>query len=316
MLGMKLSELLWRSDLKEKFVLQKFLCVFLSCSREELWMNMDKNISDEIIQKVLIAYKSYIEDKKPLEYILGHVDFFGREFFVNEATLIPRPETEYMITAVTEYINWELRIQNWEWKKNMLLDIGTGCGVLGISVLLQNPDYFAHVVFSDYFANALEIAKKNYQNLITDLPAGRQGFSWKVEFFQSDLLDFIKSSTLKPSDYAEDKDTPSFAIKEDSNIVLVANLPYIPEEMFEANVSDNVKKWEPKPAFVGGVDGLDYYRKMFDQVFILGIRTITMFLEMMTWQVDILRQEFGDRLAFEEVKTFHFNIRIVKVLLK
>lgn len=59
----------------------------------------------------------------------------------------------------------------------MLLDIGTGCGVLGISVLLQNPDYFAHVAFSDFFANALEIAKKNYQNLITDLPTGRQGFS-------------------------------------------------------------------------------------------------------------------------------------------
>jgi release factor glutamine methyltransferase len=67
-------------------------------------MNMDTDVSDEIIQKVLIAYKSYVEDKRPLEYILGHVDFFGREFFVNEATLIPRPETEYMITAVTEYI--------------------------------------------------------------------------------------------------------------------------------------------------------------------------------------------------------------------
>jgi len=46
------------------------------------------------------------------------------------------------------------------------------------------------------------------------------------------------------------KDTPSFEIKEDSTVVLVANLPYIPEETFEANVSDNVKKWEPKPAFV------------------------------------------------------------------
>jgi hypothetical protein len=41
-----------------------------------------------------------------------------------------------------------------------------------------------------------------------------------------------------------------------------------------------------------------------------------MFLEMMTWQVDILRQEFGDRMEFEEVKTFHFNIRIVKAWLK
>ena len=67
-------------------------------------MNMDKDVSDDIIQKVLVAYKSYVEDKKPLEYILGHVDFFGREFFVNEATLIPRPETEYMITAVTDYV--------------------------------------------------------------------------------------------------------------------------------------------------------------------------------------------------------------------
>jgi release factor glutamine methyltransferase len=65
---------------------------------------MDKQLSDDFIQKILAAYKSYVEDKKPLEYILGHVDFFGKEFFVNEATLIPRPETEYMITAVTEYI--------------------------------------------------------------------------------------------------------------------------------------------------------------------------------------------------------------------
>ncbi|MEI6672407.1 MAG: hypothetical protein WCL02_03460 [bacterium] len=38
---------------------------------------------------------------------------------------------------------------------------------------------------------------------------------------------------------------------ENFNIILVANLPYIPEEMFEENVADNVKKWEPKPAFVG-----------------------------------------------------------------
>ena len=101
---MKLSELFGREDLKDKFVLQKFLCAFLSCSREELRMDMNRELSDELIQKVLVAYKSYVEDKKPLEFILGHVDFFGKEFFVNEATLIPRPETEYMITAATEYI--------------------------------------------------------------------------------------------------------------------------------------------------------------------------------------------------------------------
>lgn len=71
----------------------------------------------------------------------------------------------------------------------MLLDIGTGCGVLGISVLLQNPNYFAHAVLTDYFANALEVAKKNYETyrakiVPTSLP---------VSFLQSDLLQFVEN---------------------------------------------------------------------------------------------------------------------------
>ena len=314
---MKLSELIGREDLKDKFVLQKFLCAFLSCSREELRIDMDKELSDELIQKVLVAYKSYVEDKRPIEYILGHVDFFGREFFVNEATLIPRPETEYMITAVTEYIN-SLKLEAWslKLKKNILLDIGTGCGVLGISVLLQNPGYFRQAALTDYFANALEIAKKNYETYKGEILAANSNL--KVEFFQSDLLTFL---TNPPSASA---DTSSF-VKEDFswNVILVANLPYIPEEMFEANAADNVKKFEPKPAFVGGDDWLDYYRTMFDQIDSLKLKAwslkpknFVMFLEMMTWQVDILRQEFGDRMEFEEVKTFHFNIRIVKAIIR
>jgi hypothetical protein len=59
---------------------------------------------------------------------------------------------------------------------------------------------------------------------------------------------------------------------------------------------------------------------MFDQLLIVQSANgkahgLVMFLEMMTWQVDILRAEFGDRMLFEEVKTFHFNIRIVKASL-
>jgi len=113
----------------------------------------------------------------------------------------------------------------------------------------------------------------------------------------------------------------------------VANLPYIPEETFNENVADNVKNREPKPAFVGGDDGLDYYRIMLDQILALvesrkykvendrepstfHLLPVTMFLEMMTWQVDVLRQEFDQYFVFEEVKTFHFNIRIVKACLK
>jgi hypothetical protein len=61
---------------------------------------------------------------------------------------------------------------------------------------------------------------------------------------------------------------------------------------------------------------------MFDQILNLSFRgsklkleKISMFLEMMTWQVDVLRTLYGDTFTFEEVKTFHFNIRIIKVYL-
>ena len=69
------------------------------------------------------------------------------------------------------------------------------------------------------------------------------------------MLDFSSDELRVTSDEVE------------KNVILVANLPYIPEEAFEQNSGDNVKKWEPKPAFVGGEDGLIYYRKMFDQIF-------------------------------------------------
>lgn len=101
----------------------------------------------------------------------------------------------------------------------------------------------------------------------------------------------------------------------ETSIVLTGNLPYIPDETFDTEVEDTVKKWEPRVAFVGGDDGLDLYRRMFEQLhaFPQFEAQVVMYLEMMTRQVDILRQEFGDWYVFDEVKTFHFNIRIVKV---
>ena len=101
--------------------------------------------------------------------------------------------------------------------------------------------------------------------------------------------------------------------------MILANLPYIPDETFDTNPDQSIK-FEPRVAFVGGDDGLDLYRIMFQQIKELDKRitikqALTMFLEMMTWQVDILRHEF-EWLLFEEIKTFHFQIRIVKVVYK
>ncbi|MDR2541371.1 MAG: hypothetical protein LBD11_06545 [Candidatus Peribacteria bacterium] len=65
---------------------------------------MDDEIDTGRLAKLQVDYNAYTIDKKPLEYILGHVDFFGVPFQVNEHTIIPRPETEYMITAVSDYL--------------------------------------------------------------------------------------------------------------------------------------------------------------------------------------------------------------------
>lgn len=176
------------------------------------------------------------------------------------------------------------------------MDIGTGSGVLGCSVLLQNPERFQHVFLSDLSADALLVAKQNYDRLI-DVR------KYDLRIVQSDLCAFLES-------YPH--------ITANKNLILTANLPYIPDETFDQNSPRNVQKWEPRMAFVGGNDGLDLYRKMFAQLLTLKqqFADVTMFLEMMTWQIDILRAEFGEVIHFEEVKTFHFNIRILKAMLK
>lgn len=290
---MLLQDLLQNPEYKQKFVLEKFIQEVLQISREEMRMQLEREISWLEADQIQRYYFSYTQDKKPMEYILWHVDFFWVPFIVNENTLIPRPETEYMIMAVSEYTKEYLDSNNQKW---ILMDIWTGCWVLWTSVLLQNPDSYDQVFFSDISMWALFVAKKNYENLIEK--------KYNSEFLQSDLVSFISDKNLNIS----------------KPITLVANLPYIPDETFDQNSPDNVQKREPRMAFVWWDDGLDLYRKMFRQLFDFKNNwktwSVMMFLEMMTRQIEILQKEFWDMLDFNEVKTFHFNIRIVQASFK
>lgn len=287
---MQLQMLIQDPAFKKKFVLEKLLCHYLNTTRTDLRTNAQQELSPEIEQRIRADYRAYEEEDKPLEYLLGFVEFFGVKFIVNENTLVPRPETEYMITAITE------AMQKNHDTDNILLDIWTGSWVLGCSVLLQNSDKFREVFFADISAEALLVAKQNYDTLI-------DASKYDMRMLQSDLCAFLES-------YQE--------IIKNKNLILTANLPYIPDKTFEENAPSNVQKREPKIAFVGGDDGLDLYRKMFSQLQGIKqeVKSLVMFLEMMTWQVEILRKEFWEYMEFEEVKTFHFNIRIVKARFK
>ena len=283
---MQLQALIQNPAYKKKFVLEKLLCHYLDKTRTELWTDAEQELSEELVKKIQEDYRAYEEDEKPLEYILGFVEFFGVRFWVNEHTLIPRPETEYMITAITE------ELQSREDSDHILLDIGTGSGVLWCSVLLQNGGKIREVFLADISADALYVANRNYNDLI-------DGSLYDTRIVQSDLCAFLESYS---------------GVIEGRKLIMTANLPYIPDQTFDENSPANVQKWEPRFAFVGGNDGLDLYRKMFAQLLELKdqVSGLVMFLEMMTWQVDILRKEYEGVIEFEEVKTFHFNIRIVK----
>ncbi|MDR0649997.1 MAG: hypothetical protein LBG59_00900 [Candidatus Peribacteria bacterium] len=101
---MHIQTLLKNPSYTQKFVLEKLLQAHLGLTREQLRLHLDDDLTDQQVHQIQQDYHTYTVEKKPLEYILGHVDFFGVPFFVNEHTIIPRPETEYMITAVSERI--------------------------------------------------------------------------------------------------------------------------------------------------------------------------------------------------------------------
>lgn len=317
---MTILELLQSPEFPSKNIIEKLLCYILGMKRTELFTHSDYIVSSEQLTQVRQWYTEYTISKKPLEYILGYVEFCGERFKVSPATLIPRPETEYMILAATGQAlpEWaestlsssQLPDANITSPGNMrpitLIDVGTWSGVLWLSVLIHHRASIAAVYLTEYSPDAIEIAKQNYHQKIDDHKISKD---IPVCFVLSDLL--------------MDEKLQAVLTSPNNSILLVANLPYIPEQTFEDNAEDNVKKWEPKMAFVWGNDGLDLYRRMFDQIIATrknnntqhAQNTFTMYLEMMTRQVDMLRKEYESHFLLEEVATFHFNIRIVKGIL-
>lgn len=105
----------------------------------------------------------------PIAYIIGHKEFYGRLFDVTPATLIPRPESEMIMTLLDTLLDPHA---------SRLLDVGTGSGCLGITAKLEHPELA--VTLCDISSDALKIARRNAQRLYAD-----------VQTAQSDLLQAI-----------------------------------------------------------------------------------------------------------------------------
>jgi release factor glutamine methyltransferase len=125
--------------------------------------------------------------RQPMAYLLGHKEFYGREFIVNKDVLIPRPETEVLIELAKKH---DLT--------GHILDVGTGSGAIGLTLWHELKD--VSLTLSDISEDALEVAKKNAKKLKVK----------SATFTQSDLLEYwLDKEHLTRFD------------------VIVANLPYV-----------------------------------------------------------------------------------------
>src|SRR5690349_11551196 len=142
----------------------------LGCERAYLYAHPERELSSEEKGRFDAAVAERASGK-PLQYITGHQEFWGLDFKVSPAVLIPRPETEHLVGAVLELVGESGMDQP------RIVDVGTGSGCIALSLASEIPE--AELCAVDISADALEIAREN---------AKRLGFDGRVQFEESDLL--------------------------------------------------------------------------------------------------------------------------------
>ena len=172
----------------------------------------------EIYKKEVIA----LEEGKPLQYVIGNVNFYGNKFYINENVLIPRFETEELVEHTTNYI------KKFFTEPVDIIDLGCGSGVIGLT--LEQKVSTNSVDLIDISENALEVTKVNKEKLNS-----------KANLIQSDMFENV----TKKYD------------------VIISNPPYIKTT---EEIEDIVLNNEPHLALFAGVDGLDCYKKIINNL--------------------------------------------------
>lgn len=181
--------------------------------------NLNSEIKEEDLAIYDKAISKYLDEKIPIQHILGYSYFYGYKLKVSNKVLIPRFETEELVSYVMQTYD-----DVFDGKKVDLVDVGTGSGAIAIALAKEEANF--NVFATDISADALEVAKEN-----ATLNEAR------VEFLQGDMLEPLIERGLKFD-------------------VLVSNPPYIPDDEY---VEDIVKNNEPSIALFGGSDGMHFY---------------------------------------------------------
>ena len=198
---------------------EHLLAFVLKRKRIELYLEFERELSETELAPLrdLVRRRGQGE---PLQHLLGTVEFSGLVFGCDKRALVPRPETEQLVELLKS------RIEN---RESRILDVGTGSGVIALSLAAKFPE--AKITASDVSEDALDLAREN---------AERVGLTSRVEFVRSDLLTDVSG--------AYD--------------LIVANLPYVAAGD-RATLSREVGH-DPKIALFGGENGDEILRKLIE----------------------------------------------------
>jgi release factor glutamine methyltransferase len=238
------------------YTLAAELLLMHALERDRAWMygHPEESLDPAAAEKfrALIARRAAGE---PVQYLTGKQEFWGLEFEVTPAVLIPRPETEHVVEVALARLGErgiKIHMDTGAPRETLrVADVGTGSGCLAVALAWELPH--AEVLATDISAPALEIARRN---------AARHGVAERVHFLQRDLLTGLAQTdpsgvVARHAMAASTQNRPLFDL-------IVSNPPYIARNEAE-QLQREVRDHEPHTALFGGPTGTEMYQRLIDQ---------------------------------------------------
>lgn len=232
----------------------------------EVILRQQEQVERGLEQTFLTLVKRRVR-REPLQYLLAEAEFAGLKLYVDARVLIPRPETEQLVTLALADI--ERRSQGEPGKVFTVMDLGTGSGAIIIALAKQLPEPVSssvRLIATDLSPDALEVARLN---------AERLGVADRIEFFGGASFSAVPTNAL-PID------------------LLISNPPYIPLAD-KPELQPEVRNYEPELALYGGGDGLDIYRHVAKEAKHVLAKEATLLFEVGHDQAERVQELFADQ---------------------
>ena len=263
----KSSEYLETKGVPDAHVASELLAArLLHLGRGMLAGEMGKDVPEKYVEAMRRGMARLVKGE-PIQYVLGEWDFRTLTLKCDRRALIPRPETEELVTRVLSHLRSRLPSSV---SRPLVVDVGTGTGAIILS-LAREWSNDAILLGTDISEDAIALAKEN---------AERCGLAGKVKFAVMDGLD--------------DFDEPQCVD------VIVSNPPYIESAVCET-LDPRVKDFEPRLALDGGASGLDFYDRYLSDAVNLLKPGGAVFFEIGESQGDAVRQLMFD-CGFDEIR--------------